>query len=157
MKASARVLALPALAACLAGGALAACSKDEAGPGTDPTVCTSAGRWPRETTFAIEDEETSNLTACAGHCGPNEESTTKPGLVTSDALPYGACMGTTACTMPAERLGVCPPGTVASGPLNHFVCRCESGTWVCRIDARAPASGSTACSAPDAGAGADGG
>lgn len=134
------------------GLGLVACSKEEAGPSTDPTVCTNAGRWPRETAFAIEDEETNFLPACAGHCGPNEESTTKPGLVTSDALPYGACQGSTACTMPAERLGVCPAGTVAGGPLNHFVCRCEGGAWVCRIDARAPASGSTTCSTPDAGA-----
>ncbi len=72
-------------------------------------------------------------------------------MLTTDALPSGACSTSEVCAMRAEYLGVCPNGVAGSGGIESFVCRCVSGTWACKRDASRASATAFSCGSGDAG------
>ena len=117
--------------------------------------CSDGPRWEGGTRFQLELHGPTTAPACTPHCGPNVEASPRvrvPGMqrLTAAALPSGACVhaGNT-CTMGAQSLGPCPPGSDADGPFDLFICRCVSGEWSCTIDGTSP--GATAWSCEDGG------
>lgn len=109
--------------------------------------CSSGGRWPLETHFEFEPQAPAGAPECTPHCGPNRPSGRVPYVLTTEALPYGACSSDVpTCVMRAEWLPECPAGIQGSGPIDLYICRCEAGTWACRVDASQQSATSSDCS-----------
>lgn len=112
-------------------------------------ACTSGDRWPTATTFEFAPSPApADARACTPHCGENPPSSRNPHVLTTKALPFGACSSEAGlCTMRAEHQPDCSPGYLPVGPVDLYICTCEANRWECRIDTSQQSATNPSCDA----------